>query len=151
MPDFTSINENANRLFWSFGDSDTSNIENPSHNYLTSGSYEVIHTAFNDCGAKSKIDTIALFTDAIMELISNTAISVYPNPNDGNFELSFKEGTNNAILEIYSTDGKRIYQQYIETIYKGGKIDVSLANKKGLYLLKVSTKKEVYHKMVIIR
>jgi PKD repeat protein len=45
---------------WTFGDTDTSSLENPSHNYLNSGLYTVTLTAENAAGSdpETKVDYI---------------------------------------------------------------------------------------------
>ena len=52
---FENISEKAELYFWDFGDGDTSNLANPSHNYLRSGNYEVTLKATKG----NKVDSIS--------------------------------------------------------------------------------------------
>ncbi|MGD0710455.1 MAG: C1 family peptidase [Bacteroidales bacterium] len=64
---FTDISSNSpTSWLWSFGDGDTSNLENPSHNYTATGTYSVSLTAYNSFGdstlTKTSYVTINLLT-----------------------------------------------------------------------------------------
>lgn len=47
---FTSIVSNADTLYWSFGNGDSSNAQDPNYTYPSPGTYTVTLIAANDCG-----------------------------------------------------------------------------------------------------
>ena len=71
--DFLNLTANATSFSWSFGDGATSTAVNPSHTYSAPGTYNVILTAFNNCGSAS-------FTQIIDVLVPPTAAFTSTNP-----------------------------------------------------------------------
>jgi len=63
----TNIDGSINNIIWNFGDGDSSNFNDPSHTYLTSGLFDVSLTAISEYGC-SKDSTFANY------------IEVYPKP-----------------------------------------------------------------------
>lgn len=51
---FINTSTNAASFTWDFGDDNTSNEENPTHNYAAEGTYIVTLTATNDCGTTTE-------------------------------------------------------------------------------------------------
>ena len=61
---FTNTSTNSTSYSWDFGDGNTSNMENPDHNYDQPGTYEVTFIASNDCGS-SEIRRAVIFDFAL--------------------------------------------------------------------------------------
>lgn len=81
---------------------------------------------------------------------SNTAlgtnIRMYPNPSNGNFEISFEDLTQKYSVEVYSLLGQKVYE--IKNITSGS---VSVYNlNKGVYLVKVTQNHNSIVKQVIV-
>ncbi len=57
---FSNMTTNADSYFWEFGDSGTSEEENPEHTYSQLGDYEVTLTATNECGEVIVIESISV-------------------------------------------------------------------------------------------
>jgi len=83
---FTNSSENATSYSWDFGDDKTSTDENPTHSYLTEGTYTVELTATGDGGSKSITKTITIIKN--------------PNPLLGNWELTKITLNNNEISDF---------------------------------------------------
>src|SRR6185503_5950570 len=75
---FTDASTNATSWHWDFGDGDTSNVQNPTHDFIGGGDYTVILTVHN--GPCSSTDTIQLIGVGIDEIISAESFSLFPNP-----------------------------------------------------------------------
>lgn len=57
---FTNSSTDATSYTWDFGDGNNSTATNPSHSYNQSGTYTVVLTAFNGCGAESFTQNITV-------------------------------------------------------------------------------------------
>ncbi len=103
MVDFNQTAENANSYNWSFGDTETSMLENPSHEYPGNGSYTVELIVANACGQ----DTI----------IKEVVINVQAAPAAG-FSMDVEEGCTPLTVNFnnFSTGAIDNYQW----IFEGG-------------------------------
>lgn len=101
--DFTNLSTEADTFFWDFGDGNTSTEENPTHTYVTEGSYTVTLMAINDCDTSiftREIGTASL-PSADFSVAGNTDGCVpftveYKNQSTGtvdNYEWTFEGGT----------------------------------------------------------
>ena len=80
----------ADQYFWDFGDGNSSSLENPSHTYLASGTFNVCLISQDTCGTDTlcTMITVDIFAD-INELVGMD-IQIYPNPAQ---DVIFVEGT----------------------------------------------------------
>lgn len=82
------------------------------------------------------------------ETFESSNILIYPNPNNGNFTVKFKNnGFENATIEVSDILGKKVYQQNLlneETIINTN--DLS----KGIYLLKVKMPDGTFYNSKIV-
>ena len=69
--EFTNTSTDATSFFWDFGDGNTSDLENPTHTYLNTGSYLVSFTAANACASQTITEMVQI--DA---LNSNLQVSI---------------------------------------------------------------------------
>lgn len=60
---FTDQSVAATSWYWDFGDGGSSDLQNPTHNYLLPGRYQVILTATNECGNDFAHDTVVVTGD----------------------------------------------------------------------------------------
>lgn len=73
-------------------------------------------------------------------------IKIFPNPSNGNFEISFEDLSKKYTVEVYSTVGQKVYE--INEITSGS---VSINNlTKGIYLVKVKQNDDSIVKQVIV-
>lgn len=77
---FTDGSNLANSWFWDFGDGNTSTLQNPVHNYDSSGNYIVCLTATNPCGSDSTCFAIVVTVVSVENPIPGAEIQVFPNP-----------------------------------------------------------------------
>lgn len=68
---------------WDFGDTESSNLENPVHTYASSGFYDVTLTATNPCGSTSVSLQIAVGS------VPNASFGASQNIGCGSFEVQF--------------------------------------------------------------
>ncbi|MES2688901.1 MAG: T9SS-dependent M36 family metallopeptidase [Bacteroidota bacterium] len=75
-------------------------------------------------------------------------ISFWPNPNNGNFELSLPENVSQVNVYIYDISGKQVYSRQLTG---SGKVSVeSNTLQNGLYILKAESNGAVYSNKLII-
>ncbi len=108
---FFNESENADSYLWEFGDGNTSAENNPNHSYAESGGYGVHLTASNDYCSDTFFAAIEVNLPVgigLNNLIES--IILYPNPNDGSFEVELKSRNYAAQLDLtlYSMNGKVI-------------------------------------------
>jgi hypothetical protein len=73
----------------------------------------------------------------IKEDKANIKVAIFPNPNNGNFQVKNIE---NGIVEIYSLIGEKVYSEFIKDNFQES-ITIHLENKveKGIYLIKITS------------
>ena len=57
---FSNLSQSAQAYTWSFGDGSNSSLANPSHSYVSTGTYTVTLTASNPCGTQSITKTVTI-------------------------------------------------------------------------------------------
>ena len=143
---FTNTSQYATSYSWDFGDGSFSTDENPIHVYPWTNQdsmlYTVTLTATNDCG---DIDVINDSVRAgqlvgVTELELANMVNVYPNPNNGLFNVSVKtDGAQEMSVEVMDVRGARVFTQTYGQVSGEVNREVSLANAaKGIYLVKVT-------------
>ncbi len=96
------------------------------------GSYDVVVSG--NCGIETS-DIAVLFVASNIENIEKTGIKVYPNPNNGIFNIDFPKETKNVEISIIDITGKLIYDKFFEEI-KQHTLDFN--KNKGVYFLQIS-------------
>jgi uncharacterized repeat protein (TIGR01451 family) len=94
---------------WDFGDGNTSSAASPMHTYAGSGTYTACLQVTNDCGS---IDTSCVTLSGLVGMEKPgpfRTISLYPNPNDGHFQLETElVAPGHLKLRIFNLLGKQI-------------------------------------------
>jgi len=149
---FNNQTLDANKLWWSFGDGDTSRLENPIHLYKAAAVYTVTLAAHNSCGQDTLVENIDVNSTGIDLDYLNVGISLYPNPATTMVQVSITNlvTESNTTLKIIDFLGKEIA---IEVLPKQKEInkflDISgLAS--GVYFLELSNNKQTITKKLII-
>ncbi len=95
-------------------------------------------------------DTCAII--GINELFANGGISIYPNPNNGMFSVSFDAADqDNYLVEVLNPLGQVVYSEKLLSFSGKYKNDIELGKKaKGIYMLRVSNSKKNSVKKVAV-
>ncbi len=114
------------------------------------GWYFVETTDINDCSA---IDSI--YIDIILssnELTNNPTVSLYPNPNNGIFNLKFLTNKSQDLtMDIYNIQGQNIYSEKIKSTLNFNK-EINITNlAKGVYYLKIRSENYNDTKKVVVK
>lgn len=110
------------------------------------GSYYVIVTDSNGCASSSSVIQTAI-EEAGM---SGSGISVFPNPANGNVNLSFNfSGSEEIQLEMMDYLGRIVYRKYLSEQQKSIQIYSEFFSA-GAYIVRVIHGKNIAHKRIII-
>ncbi|MBA3679904.1 MAG: PKD domain-containing protein [Bacteroidetes bacterium] len=156
---------------WNWGDNSTTNTLYTSHTYSASGNYSICLSVTVSCGANSTSclnqfvyktsgseNAQMIYINVIppastpLGIIDNAGEildwSVYPNPNNGRFEIKLDAATNGIVkIKVYSLIGEMIYETEIDTINKT--IDLNNISN-GVYFIKLNSNNKEFTKKVII-
>jgi len=143
---FTNTSQYATSYLWDFGDNTTSTVEHPTHIYpWTTDSvklYSVTLTAYNSCGDNEFINDGVRIGQAVSvtEIDLLSMISVYPNPNNGVFNVVVKtdEATEMSV-EVLDVRGSLVYTNSFGTV--NGEVNRSInleGAAQGIYFVKVT-------------
>ena len=84
----------------------------------------------------------------INETSLENLVSIYPNPNTGNFTLDFKNINSKPVtVKMYDVFGRLVYEKSFTE--KKTEINVNLA--KGIYQLSIETNSGTINKKIIIQ
>ena len=133
--EFENLSENATSYLWNFGDNTTDTTQNPVHVYAGTGTYTVQLIAYNSCGADTFYLDVDVLSTSILIPYDKGQHSVWPNPNNGNFNLDIPEteGTSNARVEIIDVSGRVVYSAKQEEWSGTNRLKVHLSVDAGLY------------------
>ena len=104
---------NPTTWFWSFGDGNTSNLQNPSHTYNSTGTFTVtLIIGGNNC-----TDTATVTLNVVTSLDASNlvkSVKVYPNPSTGQFQIQAQfEKAISPQIKVFDLTG-RMVRQHIE-------------------------------------
>ena len=133
----------ADSFIWDFGDGNTSDEENPTHTYATSGSFTVTLTAINECGSKEITDVVEITISNIEEIGVLEEFAIYPNPFNESISLKvgFSESVNSNI-EITDQLGRVIKTIDLPNQRKIDKLIILDNIPSGVYILKLKVGNE---------
>ncbi|GAJ22669.1 unnamed protein product, partial [marine sediment metagenome] len=79
-------------------------------------------------------------------------VTVYPNPNEGTFDLRLNlDEPKSILLKVYNINGQMVYSEYIEKMARNDVRNIDLKNPaQGLYILKLIIDQKVVTKKVMI-
>ncbi len=147
--DLTNTSVGAISYAWDFGDSNTSNEENPSHTYSTSGTYTVTLEATNECGTTTTTMEVTVIVSGVEDLLTDVNVSVVPNPNDGNFVMTFNKSLEQeARYEIIDMLGRVIKTGVIKSGLD--KLSIIDLEARGTHLLKLQIDDKYLVKKLLI-
>jgi PKD repeat protein len=128
---FSDMTEEAVSWHWDFGDGTESELQNPSHTYITQGSYEVCLTATNVNGCNNTTCKTAEVATALAD-IHESLFSVYPNPAASTFTISV-DAAESSSIRCYNIVGNL----QAEWVLSNGSLTVDCADwTPGVYVIK---------------
>jgi len=104
---FTDLSQNPVSWFWTFGDGNNSNQQNPQHTYQQSGVYTVQLIIANGCGSDtSSMQVNNWGVSSTGDLDISESIEIWPNPSSGKTTVSIQNGEYRDLdLKVYDLLG----------------------------------------------
>jgi PKD repeat protein len=148
---FQNVSKNVSNsatYHWTFGDQDTSDLQNPAHTYTATGTYQVclmISDPHNSCSADTcqNIDVI----NGIAEIGAINSVKLYPNPAAGFVNIDLN-GFKARIIVIYNQLGETVKQ--ITPDSKGLNVINILTLPAGIYLVSTRSDDEVFSSTLVV-
>lgn len=94
------------------------------------------------------IDFSVGYEESNVELFS---FQIYPNPNNGEFNINFNQSVDNAQIEIFDQLGRQVYIKSNQNIQDGSSYQISLKSySPGIYMIKLNSDQVQFEEKVII-
>jgi|GEM_PF-3772813 len=150
---FTNTSTNATSYYWDFGDGTNSTATNPlPHVYPTDSTYTVTLIAYGDCGNDTTTMQVTPNTVGLDEFAFTNGVVISPNPNNGQFAVSLTLTDNESVkMEVIDIAGKLVYTENLSGKEGQNTVNVNLANAKGVYFVKLTSKLGTAIERVVIK
>ncbi len=132
----------ATMYFWDFGDGNTSNQVDPSHTYVSNGTYDVMLVAMNNCGNDTTYMQIPIITMGILE--NNIAdLRIFPNPANNQINIEFfVEDELDINLSLFNQIGQIVWTEDLQKFSGSYTKTLSVEHlSKGIYFLRLTNDK----------
>ncbi|WP_417608189.1 LamG-like jellyroll fold domain-containing protein [Owenweeksia hongkongensis] len=138
--DFDASASSGHVYDWDFGDGNNGTGINPGNTYGAAGSYTVTLTVTDTvCGTTDTITKTVLATVSLNELEFAGNVEVYPNPNNGKFNVNLDLiGGQDVQLALVNTVGQMVYTKDLGNVGGHVETDMDIENlAPGVYYLRV--------------
>nr|MBS0036914.1 PKD domain-containing protein [Saprospiraceae bacterium] len=105
--EFINSSEDADDYFWDFGDGNTSEETNPTHQYDEIGKYTVTLIAQNHCGADTFSTEVEFSGTSVLNL-ELLDFNVYPNPTSGIIYMKYSPLPADVQFRVINILGQKI-------------------------------------------
>ncbi|MEM6377382.1 MAG: PKD domain-containing protein [Bacteroidota bacterium] len=104
------------RWSWDFGDGNSSNEQNPVHEFDTTGTFNVCLTVENSAGSNQVCNMVSIITTSTRESTPLIALEVFPNPANQKIRIRTNEtALRDAQLTIFNQNGQIMTRQVFLT------------------------------------
>lgn len=150
---FNNNSSGADSYIWDFGDGNTSTEENPMHTFTQNGQYYVKLIAQNSCGSDSSGYYFTVVLQSIENLANFKELKIYPNPNTGEFVISFyTEEHENLNIKIIDPTGRMVfYNKYNNYLGHFNKKIQLQSLVKGSYFVNITSNTKNVTKSIIVQ
>jgi len=149
--EFSNNTINAIDYLWNFGDGTSSTETSPMHTYTSPGIFMVTLTANNlDCEDENSQE-VSVPLVGINNITADNDFEIYPNPNDGSFEVQLQNNYNPESFQVIDLSGRAI----IDLDLTGSEIStipIDMGNvESGIYFILMGSKGKTVSKKIIIK
>jgi hypothetical protein len=154
--DFNAAGSTGTTYDWYFGDGNSQIGAGAvvQHTYAIAGTYNTLLVmSETDCGTTDSLYQSVLVTVGIEETLLGQSLSIYPNPNTGNFRVSFMvEGVKSANINVVNPMGQVVYTYTPGNISGEFKHDIDLGRMAaGVYIVQITTDDGIISRRVTVQ
>ncbi len=139
---FTDLSQNPVSWFWTFGDGNNSNQQNPQHTYQQSGMYTVTLIVANGCGSDTAVYQVNNWgVSTSVDLDLSDLMEIWPNPSSGRTSIYIKNAAYQDLdLRVYDMLGHLVMVNGKKNLTPNGlQWDLNLSDlSTGVYQIRVS-------------
>ena len=137
---------------WDFGGGNMATGDSAVFFYASNGSFPVTLTVTNGCGSVDTTFNVIVQGISVEESALGRSLQVFPNPNDGNFNVSFVLDANEKVeLRVLNAAGQIVLKESLGSVDRyDASIDLS-AKAKGMYILQIETSQGIINRKVTIQ
>jgi hypothetical protein len=138
---------------WNFGDGQSSNLENPTHQYNSEGVYYISLTASNPfCSEVIIYDTVNILLTGINNTFEENIFSIFPNPTTGVVNILLKNNDREfSEISLFNVTGELIFSKNIDQSTLNIQIDLSDLPG-GVYTIRFESMNNIEEgKLILIR
>lgn len=151
LANFTNTSANGLSYLWDFGDGSTSTDENPSHQYISEGTYTVTLITTGNCGSDTITQQITLVKTGLTNQQAQ-ALTIVAGADKGIYYVNLGSTACQKVnLTLSDLSGRTLQQQTV--FYSGsgltGPIDISTYSQ-GMYLLSIQCNNKLYYGKLIV-
>lgn len=148
---FNNAGSSATSYSWNFGDGQTSTQGFVAHTYNVAGTYTVTLTGtIGNCTATDQL-TIVVGASGIDQVSLEEGVSLYPNPNQGQFNLKLDFGVAQDVdVKLYSAIGQLVETRNLGSV-SSSVVEFNLDNHaSGVYFVQVNTSSGTITKRITV-
>lgn len=138
---FTNLSTEVTDHFWDFGDDSLSMAADPTHTYLTTGTYEVVYIAQNGPCRDTLRQTVVIDVLSDVADLNTIGVQLFPNPTSGLLRLTGPA----RIAGAFDLSGRML-----RVPFTAQSIDLS-SQPAGTYIVRVEAGGKTFSKLVIVR
>jgi len=127
-------------------------VANGNEKYLTIGNFDTYTNTIYDYDSSKTVNAAYYYIDdvSVIEIDTNMYdISIFPNPNDGNFTVNYNLGDEETgMFYLYDAIGRKVYKKELEQ--NNGTLQIELLLSSGVYIWEVRGNKRVQSGKIVI-